>query len=180
MIFIYGPPAAGKLTVAKELAKITGYRLFHNHLTIDLADEIFEFGTHEHMRLVRKLREDVFAIATQARIPGLIFTYVYAGKPDAPKVKKYLDIVNRHGGHVAFVQLQCQEKELHRRLKTKSRATYNKLRSSKKLAQMMRRQDVVSSVPFKPNLQMDTTHLRAAAVASKIQKYYKLSNVRKG
>lgn len=45
MIFIYGPPAVGKLTVAEELAKITGYKLFHNHLTQDLAREIYpEFG----------------------------------------------------------------------------------------------------------------------------------------
>jgi len=35
LVFIYGPPASGKLTVARELATLTGYRLFHNHLIVD-------------------------------------------------------------------------------------------------------------------------------------------------
>jgi len=35
LLFIYGPAAVGKLTVARELAKLTGFRLFHNHLTVD-------------------------------------------------------------------------------------------------------------------------------------------------
>ena len=36
LIFIYGLPATGKLTVAVELAAMTGYKLFHNHLVVDL------------------------------------------------------------------------------------------------------------------------------------------------
>jgi tRNA A37 N6-isopentenylltransferase MiaA len=60
LLFIYGPAAVGKLTIGRELAKLTGYRLFHNHeypklpnsgLTIDTskinpqeaARKIFEF-----------------------------------------------------------------------------------------------------------------------------------------
>lgn len=35
LLFIYGPPASGKLTVAREPAALTGYRLFHNHLVVD-------------------------------------------------------------------------------------------------------------------------------------------------
>jgi len=33
LVFIYGPPAVGKLTVANALAKVTGFKVFHNHLT---------------------------------------------------------------------------------------------------------------------------------------------------
>lgn len=44
LIFIYGPPAVGKLSVANALAKLTGYRVFHNHLTIDLVRSIFDWG----------------------------------------------------------------------------------------------------------------------------------------
>ena len=36
LIFVYGLPATGKLTVARELSSLTGYKVFHNHLVVDL------------------------------------------------------------------------------------------------------------------------------------------------
>ena len=45
LVFIYGPPGVGKLTVAKELAGLTGYKLFHNHLSIDWVLPVFDFGS---------------------------------------------------------------------------------------------------------------------------------------
>jgi hypothetical protein len=45
LIFIYGLRATGKLTVAQELATLTDYKLFHNHLAVDLLLSIFEFGS---------------------------------------------------------------------------------------------------------------------------------------
>ncbi len=41
LIFIYGPPAVGKTTVGRELANITGYKFFYNHLTVPAAKAIF-------------------------------------------------------------------------------------------------------------------------------------------
>ena len=45
VVFIYGPPAVGILTVATELARLTGFKLFDNHVSIQFAQSIFEFGT---------------------------------------------------------------------------------------------------------------------------------------
>lgn len=44
LIFLYGPPAVGKFTVGKVLVKLTGYKLFHNQLTSDLVESIFDRG----------------------------------------------------------------------------------------------------------------------------------------
>ena len=41
LILLYGPPAVGKLTIAKEIARLTGFKLFHAHLTSDLVEAIF-------------------------------------------------------------------------------------------------------------------------------------------
>jgi replication-associated recombination protein RarA len=52
MVVIYGPPAAGKLTVGQALAELTGSRLFHNHVTEHAARALFDFGTKEHSNAV--------------------------------------------------------------------------------------------------------------------------------
>jgi replication-associated recombination protein RarA len=44
LLFLYGPPAVGKLTVAREVSALTGYRLFHNHLTVNLTLAVFDFA----------------------------------------------------------------------------------------------------------------------------------------
>lgn len=44
MIFLYGPPAVGKLTVANLVSERTGFRVLHNHLTIDAITPVFAFG----------------------------------------------------------------------------------------------------------------------------------------
>lgn len=49
LIFIYGLPGVGKLTVAKELTKLTGYRLFHVHLLADMLESVFGFDSEGSM-----------------------------------------------------------------------------------------------------------------------------------
>jgi len=44
LVFLHGPPAAGKLTVGREFARVTNSKLFDNHISIDFAKNIFEFG----------------------------------------------------------------------------------------------------------------------------------------
>src|SRR5262245_57362571 len=51
LIFIYGAPAAGKLTVARELAALTGFALFHNHLVVDAVASVFPFGSESFSKL---------------------------------------------------------------------------------------------------------------------------------
>lgn len=43
-VIIFGPQAVGKMTVGKELEKITDLKLFHNHMTIELVTHYFEYG----------------------------------------------------------------------------------------------------------------------------------------
>ena len=41
LVIILGSHAVGKMTVGQELAKITGLRLFHNHMSIELSRKLF-------------------------------------------------------------------------------------------------------------------------------------------
>ncbi len=116
LVFIYGPPAAGKLTVAQELATHTGYKLFHNHLSITLVNAIFEFGSEQSVRLNGAFRLQMFEEAARAGIDGLVFTFVYAAGIDEPFVEQAVAAVTSNGGRVCFVQLRCSPVELEGRV----------------------------------------------------------------
>lgn len=85
-VLLYGPPAVGKLTVAKELAKLTGFKVFHNHLSIDLVETVFPRGTPSFGRVGKAIRELVFEEAARENV-SLIFTYVYAYPYDNPEIQ---------------------------------------------------------------------------------------------
>src|SRR3954470_21966554 len=77
LIFLHGLPGVGKLTVARELAQLTGFRIFHNHLAVDLVASVFEFGSPPFVELREKIWLEVFSRAAAARLNGLIFTFAF-------------------------------------------------------------------------------------------------------
>ena len=77
LIFVHGMPGVGKLTVARELSRLTGYKLFHNHLTLDLVESVFEFGTQAFVELRESIWLSVFEKAIDSGLPGLIFTFAF-------------------------------------------------------------------------------------------------------
>ena len=44
LVVLYGPPGVGKLTVGTELSELTGFKLFHNHLTVNLVTSVIHSG----------------------------------------------------------------------------------------------------------------------------------------
>lgn len=78
-VIILGPHAVGKMTVGQELAKITGLRLFHNHMSIELVRKLFASNEMEEFNsLNRAIRQKVFDLFAKGNLPGLIFTYMCA------------------------------------------------------------------------------------------------------
>ena len=77
LVLIFGPQAVGKMTVGQELAKKTGLKLFHNHMTIELLEPLFGFSA-EMWRLTDLFRMEIFKSAAVSEMEGLIFTYVWA------------------------------------------------------------------------------------------------------
>ena len=75
LVFIYGLPATGKLTVAQALSKLTDYKLFHNHLVVDLLLSTFEFGSTPFIELREEIWLSVFKRACRNNLKGLIFTF---------------------------------------------------------------------------------------------------------
>ena len=127
-IFIYGPPAAGKLTVARELAALTGYKVFHNHLSIDAIEPIFEFGSASFGRLVDLIRTETAAEAARENV-DLIYTFCYAKDLDDAHVERMIRVVEDNCGEVCFVLLVCERDELEKRIFGESRKEFGKVRN---------------------------------------------------
>ena len=77
LVFIYGPPAVGKFSTAKELCKVIKYKILHNHLTIDLASSIFEFGTDVFFDLNNKMKLEIIKTASEKNTNGIILTFCF-------------------------------------------------------------------------------------------------------
>ena len=72
LVILYGPPGVGKLTVGRELAALTGFKLFHNHLTVDLAAAVFDFKSRPFIDLRDRIWLLVFDRAIEAGVEGMI------------------------------------------------------------------------------------------------------------
>ena len=175
LVFVYGPPASGKLTVAEELASRTGFRLLHNHATIDAVTPLFDFGEPRFFRLVRQLRLALVEAAAEAGL-NVAVTYAYASPHDDDVVEEYVDLYERRGGRVLFVQLEAPDEELLRRVGSPSRGEHGKLTDADALRDFITRYDFRTPVPFEPNLTVDTTLLSPSEAAALIVERYGLGS----
>ena len=128
LVFLHGAPAVGKLTVARELAALTDFRLFHNHLTVDLASSLFSFGSEPFILLREQIWLAAFAQAARNNV-SLIFTFNPERTVREKFIRDTIDLVEAAGGKVVFVELTCTEAELEQRLEDESRREFGKLAS---------------------------------------------------
>lgn len=173
LVFIYGPPGVGKLTVAKKLSEFIGYKLFHNQLTVDLVTSIFDFTEKQAQKLSSKFRLEILKEAAKNDL-NVIFTYVYAKDLDDSFVKKVIQVVEKHGGKVLFIQLYCRQKELEKRILHKSRKKFNKIKSLEIFKKVTQEYNLFSPIPHQESLKIDNTSLSAEKTAKKIIEYYHL------
>jgi chloramphenicol 3-O-phosphotransferase len=126
LIFIWGGPASGKLTVARELARMTGLPLFHNHLVVDALLERLPFGDPEFIRLREAMWMAGFETAATSG-QSMIFTFqpedtVVEGFPE-----RVVELVRGLGGKVNFARLVVSPEEQERRLSNDSRREFRKM-----------------------------------------------------
>lgn len=174
LIFIYGPPAAGKLSVAKELSMATGYPIFHNHLTRDLVRELYPDTLKDNYDLVDKLRYEVLEYAS-FHGNDLIFTFVYSDSEDDAFVEQIVRRVKKNDGRVLFVELKANEDELLRRVRDESRLNHKKLSDPAKLKVYLD-ETQCPSVSYSDVLKIDNTTISPAEVSNKIIGHFRLSH----
>ena len=157
LVILYGPPAVGKLTVARELAKITGFKLFHNHLTQDLARELYPEFDETRFSLVDKIRITVIKNAAE-NTTDLLFTVVYSGSAkDDAFFTDAVGIVEGAGGQVHFAELTSSHDDILERADNPSRSQFHKLTDRYKLKEKLDKGSWQESVKYADVLKVDTS-----------------------
>ena len=183
LVFVFGPPAAGKMTVGREICARTGYKLLHNHMTVEPVLDVFPFGSPAFGRLVNEFRRRILEEAVLA-LDGLVFTMVWGLElpEDRTLVSSYVDLVTAAGGHVTFVELYAELAERLERNRTELRLAEKRskrdlefshgnvleLESYVMNSQPGVRTEATDVLVGHPHLRIDNTHLSAAEVADRV------------
>ncbi len=166
LLFLYGPPAVGKLTVARAIADRLPFKILHNHVTIDAVTEVLPFGGETFWRVVGRFRRDIVAAAAEEQI-DLIYTYVFAAGDEqhvADIVRPYEDA----GGRAWFVQLLAPREVLLQRVRSESRKQHGKLVDPETLDRLLDEHEDFTAIAARDSLTIDLAVTSARDAANRI------------
>ena len=183
-MLICGPQAVGKMTVGEEVARKTGLKLFHNHMTIELVSKFFSYGTPAGKRLVHSFRQQIFDEVIASDLPGLIFTFVWAFdmQSDWDYVDQLLKKFENAGAETYVIELQADVEERLKRNKTEHRLEEKPTKrnlewSENELLRSMKKyrlNSLENEIPYRNYLKIDNTNLSAEETAQEIVAFFGL------
>lgn len=185
LVIIFGPPAVGKAAVGYELAVLTGFRLFHNHLTAEPVAALFDWGSARFNRLVDELRLMLLDEASKdPQLPGVIFTLVWdlQNTAESSFVEKIKALFEASSGNVYFVELHAN---INVRLSHEGTPLRLSLKPAKRDIAAARQLIIDTEGKYKLNsdgdfsiserhLKLNTEHIRADQNAARIVTYWSL------
>ena len=183
-VMIIGPQAVGKMTVGQELSKITGLKLFHNHMTIELVRLIFDYDKIVYRKMNKLIRNEIFKEFSKSKEKGMIFTYCFGFgdnfKEEKEVTSQWLSLFEE----IYVIELETTLEERLRRNKTTNRLEH---KASKRDLEWSEK-DLLKSVTkhkfnsdpgvgekiFENYLRIDNTNLSAEEVAKMIKDKFDL------
>ena len=184
LVIICGAPSSGKMTIGQEVQKLTGYKLFYNHMSIKLVNQFFDFGTSSFNNLDKSIRFNIFKEVAKSEIKGLVFTIVWAfnEKEDEEYIDEIIEVFNDKALKTCIIELNCELGERLKRNRTENRLEHKPSKrdiefSDKLLLNEEKLYRTISNkgeFPNKQILKINNTLLSAKEVAERIVEYYKL------
>lgn len=181
LVFLIGNGAVGKMTVGQELMKLTGLRLFHNHMTIEPVIEVFGYYNGP---VVSKMRQIIFEEFAKSDNYGMIFTYMWAfdQQDDWDYVEHVTDIFKKQGAEVYYVELVAPQEvrllrnETENRLKNKASKRNLEFSRNNILThdEKYRLESYDGEVPYENYMKIDNTNLSPEEAARLIQERFSL------
>jgi hypothetical protein len=184
LVILFGPHAVGKMTVGQELCRMTGLKLFHNHMTIEALGDLFVNHPSIGGRLVNLFREEVFLAYRNLEEKGMVFTYMWAldAESDWAYVRHVEELFSEVGAEVYFVELEADESVRRVRNRTENRLmnkpSKRNLAHSDALFSALESRYRLNSLPGeiqKPRyMRLNNTHLTPEEAAKRICEHFAL------
>src|SRR4051812_8156519 len=154
---IYGPPAVGKLTVAREVARLTGMRLFDNHATVNAVAPVFGHAHDAYFRLLPRIRLAILEEAMRAEI-DIVSTYVYnhaRSEASSDYFRRIDDLFAGNNAQSLFLRLTCDRAALDGRVTNDDRRLKGAINTTERLASYIAERDPDQSIPGRESLTID-------------------------
>jgi hypothetical protein len=106
----FGPPAVGKAAVGTEPARRAGWRLVHNHLTVDPVAALLGWDHPPRLRITTDLHLTLFRQApASGPLPTIVFTFVWAFDLDKDNafIARVKTMFEARGARGFFVDLRA-------------------------------------------------------------------------
>ena len=167
LVFLHGPAAAGKLTIARELGARLNFGVFHNHLIVDALTAVFPFGAAPFVKLRERFWLATFAEAA-ATHADIVFTFTPEPSVASGFVDRARQVVTDAGGRIHFVRVVVSDAEQERRIEDPSRSEFAKLNDVSTLRRLRARAESVQEDQPPAELVINTDRLAPAESAQLI------------
>lgn len=167
ILFIYGAPGIGKLTIAEEVSKKTGMKIFHNHLTFDFASSFFEQFSPGFNNFREGLLLNSLKLLTNEQFEGLILTYCYT-KEDFQFVSQIQEVCKEKNIEISYVLLTCNKEENLKRVVNDDRKKFKKLTDANIWESLNDNYNLTELIPNTQTKIIDNTSLKPNIVAQMI------------
>lgn len=175
-ILLYGPPAVGKLTVAKILAEKTGITLFHNHMILNVISELFGYDHPARKTLEYEFRLRIIEEAAKAD-KDLIVTTGGVGPEYFDRFREFIETVEKHSGEVCIVRLTAPKEIILERVAHESRKQHKKLSSIEEWKENFKKHPgLFDTFPDREHISIDTAENTPDEVVEKIVQTYHLNS----
>ena len=185
-VIIIGPHAVGKMTVGQVLSGITGLRLFHNHMSIELARKLFAPSEREEFQsLNRAIRQKVFELFATRDLPGLIFTYMlpFDQQEELDYLMGLIRLFQSNGAKCCVVELcadfdvrlvrnKSENRLLHKESKRNLQWSETEMRETSQKYRLNSYEE--EKLPFESYMKIDNTNLSPDEVARMIKERFAL------
>ena len=168
LVFLHGPPACGKYTVAKELAALTDWELYHNHIVVDEVLQEHAFGTPGFIAERDRRWRGYFGQFPGPARKNVIFTF----NPEASVPQAFIDWLfgelPRRGVALHSIGLTAKEDVIEARLGAEPRRRFRKLTDLALYQRLRAGGDFDSPVIPRTDLWIDTGDVVPAEAARRI------------